>query len=470
MARKPNRHHIIIGDGLAAAEFTKSVTLSAGDCLTIVGPNSEHLGRGLAYSKVPTDRPWHLAFLLNSPSESVDPDFGDWVLDNWDDIAESMQGKQPDWLTAGKAYISKGDYSALNAPREFFGDYLCSLVDQNLEALREQGVTVERVTASATGIEHDAAKKQFHVLLDSGETLIASLVDIATGGAQNQSLFDADGQYSFSQLYGNEDAIAERVKEGGTVVCLGTNAAMLDTLRLCQSVLPSAALDFLAVSPSAQLPEPLIPSQPRRLAKVRMDTHYVSAEDLLVALSKQMNELRQQGYRMADMRGPFKSLILNTGLESLLPDPNESRKVLGLMERLFLRGTRDSLADFQSLQDKAQARLIAGRLVELKANTDDISLTLERSNGNQIRLSATALVNCSGAGKNPRFDSMTETLLEKEWLTRCPTSGGLEVSSGLKIGPKGLRYLSPSVTVIGERALALSLYDASELRAVIRSV
>lgn len=462
------RHHIVIGDGLAAAEFAKNTMMSRGERLTIIGPNSKQLGRGLAYSKVPIDRPWHLAFLLNSPSESVDPEFGRWVCDHWDDIAKRMQDSEPDWLAAGQAYISEGDYGALNAPRELYGDYLCSLVDRQMGVLLGQGVIVKQVAACATDIDYDAAENQFYVSLDSGEKLIASHVDIATGGAQIQSLFDADGKYSFAQLYGNEGAIAERAKQGGTVVCIGSNAAMLDTLRLCQSVMPSG-VDFLAASPSGQVPEPLIPSQPRKQAKASLKPRYATAQDLFVELSKQVDEFRQQGYRMADIRGPFKAAITNAGLESLLSDANEARKVLGFMERLFLRGTRDSLADLQSLQNKGQARLVAGKLLEVRTRDDGISLTFEHSNGKQEILSATALVNCAGAGKAPRFDSMTEILLKKSWLTRCPVSGGLEVGSGLKIGPEGLRYVSPSVTTIGETVLAFSLYSASDLRSAVRA-
>ena len=469
MQTQPNRHHIVIGDGLAAAEFAKNTILSSGDRLTIVGPNSDELGRGLAYSKVPAGHPWHLAYLLNSPSENVDPDFGRWVHANWSGIAERMQGRKPDWLAAGQSYISEGDYTALNAPREIFGDYLCSLVSKSMEALVKQGVIVKRVREYATGIDFDIATKQFHASLQTGETLVASHVDVATGGAQNQSLFDADGHCSFSQLYGNEVAIIERAKLGGTVVCLGSNAAMLDTLRLCQSVLPSVELDFLVVSPSANLPEPLIPSQPRKRANVNLKPNYANAKDLFGALSKQMDELRQQGYRMADMRGSFKAAILKNGLESLLADPDETKKVVGLMERLFLRGTRDSLADFQSLQSKGQIRFVAGRLGALETGSEGISLVIEHSNGTKQRLSASAVVNCAGAGKAPRFDAMTEVLLDKDWLTRCSVSNGLVVGEGLKAGPAGLRYISPSVTTIGKRVLAFSLYDASELRAAVNA-
>jgi hypothetical protein len=170
---------------------------------------------------------------------------------------------------------------------------------------------------------------------------------------------------------------------------------------------------------------------------------------------------------MADMRGSFKAAILTIGLESLLSDPDETKKVVGLMERLFLRGTRDSLADFQSLRSKGQIRFVAGRLGALETGSEGISLIIEHSDGTEQRLSATAVVNCAGAGKTPRFDMMTEVLLEKGWLTRCSISGGLVVGEGLKIGPVGLRYISPSVTTIGERVLAFSLYDASELRAAI---
>ena len=469
MSSFSKRHHVIIGDGLTAAEFAKCAPLSSGDRLTIVGPNSKELGRGLAYRKVSTDSPWHMTYLLNSPSESVDPDFGKWVCENWSSIARRMQGKHPNWLAAGEEYISQDDYSALNAPREVYGDYLSSLVNKSLYAAAERGVIVERVHACATNIEYHSDKQLFSVALDTGKELIASRVDIATGGAQTQSLFEADNQYSFARLYGHEEAIAKRLKQGGRVVCLGTNAAMLDTLRLAQAVRPSTPINFIAISTSARLPEALIPSQPRKLAKVTLKPHYASAQDLYLSLLSQMDDLRGQGYRMAEMRSPFKAAILEAGLESLLSDSNETRKVLGLMERLFMRGTRDSLADFQTWRDNGQARLVAAKLVDIKAESDVLSLTISHRDGTKEVVSASVLVNCSGAGSKPYFDAMTELLLKKGWLARCSVSGGIEVGEGLQAGPKGLRYLSPTVTVMGEKVLALSLYDASTLMAVVRA-
>ena len=48
-------------------------------------------------------------------------------------------------------------------------------------------------------------------------------------------------------------------------------------------------------------------------------------------------------------------------------------------------------------------------------------------------------------------------------------SGGLEVGEGLNAGPKGLRYLSPDVTVVGSQPLAFSLYDASSLKQQVQA-
>jgi len=50
-------HHVIIGDGVTAAEFATTHRCVAGDTITIIGPNVENLSRGVAYAKAPADAP-----------------------------------------------------------------------------------------------------------------------------------------------------------------------------------------------------------------------------------------------------------------------------------------------------------------------------------------------------------------------------------------------------------------------------
>ena len=76
------RTHVIIGDGLTAAEFAKTVRLPSGSLLYVIGPAVGQLGRGLAYADAPVSAVWKDAYLLNSPSEGVEPAFADWTFFN----------------------------------------------------------------------------------------------------------------------------------------------------------------------------------------------------------------------------------------------------------------------------------------------------------------------------------------------------------------------------------------------------
>ena len=110
-----SQHHVIVGDGLTAAEFAATRIMSAGDTLTIIGPHVDQPGRGVAYAKAPPDAPWRYAYLFNSPSYAVDADFAHWLSDHWHEVALCMQGRKPDWLAAAKPYSDNGDIAALNA-------------------------------------------------------------------------------------------------------------------------------------------------------------------------------------------------------------------------------------------------------------------------------------------------------------------------------------------------------------------
>ena len=79
--------HAIIGDGLTAAEFAKTIRLPSGSLLYVIGPAVGQLGRGLAYADTPDGAVWKDAYLLNSPSEGGDPVFAEWMCANWDGIA-----------------------------------------------------------------------------------------------------------------------------------------------------------------------------------------------------------------------------------------------------------------------------------------------------------------------------------------------------------------------------------------------
>ena len=108
-----NRHHIVIGDGGTAAAFAEMAQLNPGDRLSVIAHAPENLGRGLAYGDHAADAPWRYAYLLNSPSAAVLPEFADWLEDHWPEVSRAMQGRRPDWLGFGADHIAAGDLAAL---------------------------------------------------------------------------------------------------------------------------------------------------------------------------------------------------------------------------------------------------------------------------------------------------------------------------------------------------------------------
>jgi len=459
------RHHVVIGDGATAAEFAGTAPLGAGDRLTVIGPQVAQLGRGLAYADHPPDRPWRFAYLLNSPAAAVDPDFADWLARHWDDVADRMTGRRPDWLGFGAGHIGVGDYDALFAPRAICGDYLRERTEAMLASLADRGVRIDRRAALATDLARQG--DGFRITVAGGEALLADTVDVATGGPAVQRFGSDEGETAFGALYGNEEAIARLLKPGQEIVCLGANAAMLDVLRFAQSVLGEDGVRLTAITASGLLPEPLIWTRPRRAPVVPVISGpFETADAFLSAIDTEIVRFRAQGATMAELRPGFKAWITEQGLEALLPPLGERRKLGDRLERRFRRGTHDSIADFQRLRTAGQVRLVQGRVTRVWARgTGEVEIRLDAPKQEII---APLVVNCSGAGDQRAFDLMTTGLIRNGWLSLHAETGGIAVGAGLEANLPGLRYLSPAVTEIGDRVMPLPLYDLATLRDHVR--
>ncbi|WP_299745016.1 hypothetical protein [uncultured Tateyamaria sp.] len=139
--RDPHAHtpsqatHIVVGDGITALAFVEQCSLAAGDHLVVLGRNASQLGRGAAYAKGTAGTPWRYAYLLNSPADDIDPAFARWLSDRWDMVADTMTGRAPNWMRAAQPLVNAGDVYGVNAPREFYGDFM---EQQAKEALARQ--------------------------------------------------------------------------------------------------------------------------------------------------------------------------------------------------------------------------------------------------------------------------------------------------------------------------------------------
>jgi len=458
--------HVVIGDGLSAAEFATTRRAEANDTITIIGPDVHNLGRGVAYSKAPEDAPWRYAYLLNSPSRSVDPEFSNWLPANWDLMVERMSGRLPDWLAAAKPYVKVGDIAGLNAPREIYGDFAHHRTMKKLDELRSRGVRIQLLQTHVEDIKPDSST--LSVTTRDGQQLVADSVDIATGGPQNQR-FDGDNEASsFPALFGYEEHITNKLQNGGRIICIGASAAMLDCLRLTQSVQHESAIQFTALSPTGTLLKALKPSANFNPTQYELTGTFERAEDFLDAIKLLHQRALDSGDSFYETRVGMRNLFAKTSLTEFVPDLIEARKVARPLFSHFQGGTRDSIDDFHRLMMSGNTDIVAGRVKHIAHKNGVATVHYSDVAGQQATLTANVVVNCAGPGNENRFDKLTRTMLKREWISTCEQSGGLLVGEGGRTTVDGVRYLGPAVTSIGNKVEAVPLFDASRLRRAIQ--
>ncbi len=462
------RHHVVIGDGLVALEFVAAASLSPGDRLSVIGPQVAQFGRGVAYADEPADALWRYAFLLNSPSDALDPDFVLWMRDRWAWIADAMRGRRPDWLAAGQPYLDRDDIGALNVPRRIYGDYLREQAEATLAGLRRRGVHVDLTADRVTGLE--PGPQGLALTLGSGRVVQADSVDVATGGPANQRLDGDDGPASYPCLFGHEQEITERLKPGMSVCCIGANATMLDVLRLCQCVLPERDIRFTAVSTAGRLPAALYAPYPFRLTEPDIGGPYETAAAFLAAMRREIDRASAAGDGVAELRGGFRKVFMEQGLSRFLPDPAEARQVTGPIKDWLLGGTRDAIEDFDRMMADGQTRLVAARVRGIEYSRACAVVICEQAGGVARTIAADIVINCAGPGRSFNFDPLTRSMIDRGWISVCGVSNGLEVGEDCRTTIPGLRHLSPATTVIGDHVFAMPLYDAGQLRQVLRGL
>lgn len=458
-------HHLIIGDGATAAAFAETLALTSGDLLTVLGANAGQFGKGLAYADHPGHAPWRYAYLMNSPSGAFGEDFVEWLEANWGDIRPRIAAYQPRWLDFAADRLAAGDFGAVFAPRAIFGDYLAEIGRNTLSVHAEAGVKVQQRTALATDLAKD--EHGFRITLATGEVIRADRVDVATGGPSPQRYGADAGPTAFTTLYGNEQAIAEVLRPKQEVTCLGGNAAMLDVLRLMQSVMDEQDIRLRVITRGAG-PEPLIWTRPRKQPVMpKLKGPYRDACTFMAAVDDEIAAFRVEGATMAELRPGYMDWAAETGLGALLPSLSERRKVMPLLERRFRRGSHDSLADYARLRAAGQIVEECGEITWVYAEAEgNVRIRLKRTGTEATEeITTPVVINTSGPGDQFALDLLTSSIIRNGWLLMNETKTGLIVRPGLETEVEGLRYLSPAVTEIGEEVLAFPLYDVSALAA-----
>ncbi len=454
---QPHRR-IIVGDGVAAAALTETCTARAGDTLIVVGYKASQLGRGLAYASEPDENPWRYAYLLNSPADDIAPDFGQWVVDNWEHIYNSMVGRSPDWIGSAQSYLDCDDKRGLNVPRAFFGEYMEQRCQRAIGVLRERGVNVEIIDDEAVSLDQEG--NGFCLRTASGQCIYADAVDIATGGPKTQRIEGDDGPFCAPELFGHEERIAEHAKRGADIWCVGTNATMLDALRLCQSVVAEDKLRFTACSPRGVMPDALIARLPRELTKPELAGPYPNANAFLEDVEANMQLAQTAGHQMREIRAGFRAFFIEHGLKHFVPDLHEARLVPPTLRHWLRGGTRDTLHDFHRLSLTNHTRVVSGAVSAIESTDDGVNILLKDETGALVPYKAGFVINCSGAGSAFEFDPLTRSLIDRDWISICNRSGGIRVGEGCETSMPGVRYLSPATTIIGDEVMPMPLYDA----------
>lgn len=459
-------HHVIVGDGITAAEFASTRSCRPDETITIIGPNVEDLGRGVAYAKAPTEALWRYAYLLNSPARSVDPDFAQWITDHWESMEQTMSGRFPDWLKAAKKYSDAKAFANLNAPREIFGDFIHAKTQENLSTLRCDGVHIKTLTTRVGRIEPSSSG--ISVYTTDNQRIDATSVDVATGGPRNQRFEGDNGQFSFPQLFGNEASIAQIIKADGSIVCIGASAAMLDCLRFCQSVQPESSINFTAINSSGKIFPALRPALTFNPTHYEINGTFDSADAFLSTIIQLQRQALASGDSFYETRVGLRALFMQRSLTQLIPNITEARKVSNPLFNYFEGGTRDSIDDFNRLEKSGHSRILAGRVSHIKQVKEHACVHYTDSTNQPQILSANVIVNCAGPGSNPSFDSLTNDMLAKGWISTCAQSGGILVGEGGQTKVCALRYLGPAVTSIGDSVEPVPLYDAFRLRSAVQ--
>lgn len=457
--------HAIIGDGLTAAAFLEYANAAHIDEFIIIGPNASQLGRGLAYASAPQGASWEYAYLLNSPASDIDPDFKPWLETNWDEIERKMTDRKPDWLAAAKGLIAKGDVSALNIPRQFFGDFLVDRLNSVIAGYKENGKTVRLVEDIAIRIEPESAG--YHIRTDNGQTVFAHSIDIAPGGPKDQRMDGDESEFSAPTLFGNEERIIEHIKRGAEICCIGMNATMLDALRLCQSALPEGDVQFSAISPRGVLPEPLIPDRPD-LFVPELETGHLSAISFLDNVKASLEQAKADGYQQREVRAGYRAFFLEQGLVKFITNAEEAKFVPRTLRHWLRGGTRDTILDFHRLMVDGVTQIAKGAVREIEPNDDGATIISVDQMGNLQRKKVGFVINCSGAGSSFEFDPLTNALIEDKVIDICQTSGGIVVGENCATKLKNVRFLSPATTIIGDEVMAMPLYDAHLLRSWVK--
>lgn len=291
--------------------------------------------------------------------------------------------------------------------------------------------------------------------------LSADRVDVAPGAPTTQRIDGDEGPFSVPTLFGHEVQIADHIRAGREVFCIGTNATMLDSLRLCQP-LAGEEFSFVACSPSGRLPAALIPQLPRRVFTPHPSAGHASAASFLSELQDQIQAAQKDGLAIREVRAGMRAFFVTHSIADFVTDPQEAPKVPAKLRHWLRAGTRDSIQDFERLCHTDQTRLLSGAVERIESRDKGAVVHYRDANGDAQRYETGLVINCSGSVMNAGHDPLTQNMIDQGILE--VSRAGYVVGDCCLTGWENLRHLSPATAKIGDEDLPMPLFDAHLLR------
>ncbi|MBC9250342.1 hypothetical protein A9179_08675 [Pseudomonas alcaligenes] len=374
---------------------------------------SGQLARGLAYG---TRSPSHI---LNVPAERMSL-FSERPGDFLDFARQQLPDAQP------------GDF----LPRRLYGDYL----QQRLgEALTAHAGSVAFESLPAHVLDLQRTDRQYHLLLDNGQTLLSDKVVIATGNFTPatppplRALRDDARYIADPWCHGALDTIAADAR----VLLLGSGLTMYDIALALQDRQHRGAL--LAMSRRALQPHghrdnsqhPQLPQTPANLLDSR------SARQLLSRIRHFVRNAEHDGFDWRDAVAALRPLT--PALWQALDKPNQRRFLCHLQPYWDVH--RHRAAPFiakriEQLRQQGQLQVQAARLVSVAAGVDGLQLQIRPRGSDACQgLEVDHIINCTGPCNDLRQldEPLFNALLARGELVQDEHRIGLQVDAQFRL-------------------------------------
>ena len=405
---------VIVGGGFSGTMAAVNLARLSTRPLQVVIVNAKRpLGRGTAYS---TTRNEHL---LNVAARNMSafPDFPSHFLG---------------WLRSRSEFtsLSDEDLREMYVPRRIYGDYLCGLLASCQQPVDARGnvqvQTVEDEVVDIVVADEGAA----NVLLDSGESLDADQVLLATGN-QPPGSFPSDSPLSHDPRYRSDpwhDWVSRLPATGGRILLLGTGLTMVDVVLTLDELGWDG--EIVAVSRNGMPPQ----SHFRGIAYedyIPDNAAELGLDKLRALVQQHCTRLRHMSQNPAiaidKLRPHTQRLWQNLTTEEKQDFLTQDAAVWNVTRHRIAVAIHDAITD---ALDSGRLTLKSGTIERLAPNEEKIEVILEDNDGNQTSEFGDLVINCTGpqASFSQSGVRLFENLLNKGLVCSDDLDMGLKVN------------------------------------------